>query len=288
MPTATEAKQKAVNQSEVLKQYSDIETPRVEADLLSEADNARRMFDLPAEFYGLSTILICSIWPEALDSQPFTHGGVGRRVYHIEAGSIEKPAYLPLQNTFDMIIQQVGQDKGHYPATIPAAAYGNDIIRFWTGDTPANRRGKKGIGIIKGQRNAQGLVEATPAELAELERLQNGYLDYQIDSADRFWDRNERERIGNEHKRALKLRGQDVAQHPWFRSRVQTYNDCPECFEPVKVEAIFCKTCSQPIVDHFMKRDEIPDAAKWPRVFKEFERLTAKAAAPKENKNANV
>jgi hypothetical protein len=280
MPTATEAKQKAVNESEVLAQYSAIETSRVEADLEGEAQQRQRMFDLPAEFYGLSTITICSIWPEALDSQPFTHGGVGRRVYHIEAGSVEKPAYMQLQNTFDMIIQQQGQEKGTYPATIPAASYGNDIIRFWTGDHPGNRRGKKGIGIIRGQRNPKtGLLEATPAEIAELERLQNGFLDYLIDAADRFWDRGERERIGSEHKRALKLRNQDVAQHPWFRSRVQTYNDCPECFEPVKVEAIFCKTCRQTIVDHFIRVGEVPDAAKWPRVYKEFERMTAKKAS---------
>lgn len=274
MAAPTVLDKQRVNQSELLNQYSTAQTPGVEADLQQEA-NARRMFDLPAEFFGLSTIVVCSIWPERMESQSFTHGGVGRRIYTIEAGSIEKPTYMVLQNTFDMIIQQQGQEKGHYPATIPAASYGSEIIRFWTGDHPANRRGKKGIGIIKGH-VVNGLIQATDAELADLARLQNGFLTYLIERADMYWDRGEREKIGNEHKRALKLLGQDIAQHPWYRSKVQIYNDCPECFESVKVEAIFCSHCRQSIVDSFMRRDEIPDSAKWPRVTKEIERLTAK------------
>lgn len=274
MAAPTVVDKQRVNQSELLNQYSTTQTPGVEADLQQEATNARRMFDLPAEFFGLSTIVVCSIWPERMESQSFTHGGVGRRIYTIEAGSIEKPTYMVLQNTFDMIIQQQGQEKGHYPATIPAASYGSEIIRFWTGDHPANRRGKKGIGIIKG--HVVNGLQATDAELADLARLQNGFLTYLIERADMYWDRGEREKIGNEHKRALKLLGQDIAQHPWYRSKVQIYNDCPECFEPVKVEAIFCSHCQQSIVDSFMRRDEIPDSAKWPRVTKEIERLTAK------------
>lgn len=276
---ATIEQKRQVNQSEVLAQYSTQEGARVEADLHAEADVSRRLFDLPPELFGLSTIVICSIWPQKMDSQPFTHGGVGRKVYSIEAGSVVKPAYLILQNTFDMIIQQQGQERGNYPAQIPAAAYGNDIIRYWTGDHPANKRGKMGIGIIKGQRNAQGLITATPDEIAQLEKLQSGYLDYLIERADQLWDTGKREMIGNEHKRALKLRGQDINQHPWYRSRVQMYNDCPECFEPVKVEAIYCRHCSQSIVKHFTDRDEIPDPAKWPSITRELERLTKKKGA---------
>jgi hypothetical protein len=280
--TINDRDRQKVNQSEVLAQYNQIELPKAEEDLRQEAANARRMFDLPSEFFSLSTIVVCSIWPEALDSQTFTHGGIGRKVYHIEAGSVEKPAYMILQNTFDMIIQQIGQEKGSYPATIPAAAYGNDIIRYWTGDHPANTRGKKGIGIIKGQINAKNQIEATPQEIHELERLQNGYLDYLIERADNFWDRGDRDKIGVQHKRALALRNQDITLHPWFRSRVQMFNECPNCAEPIKSDAIFCKVCSQNVVDYFIKYNEVPDAAKWPRVYKLYERMTATA-----NANAN-
>lgn len=267
--------QRKINQSEVLAQYNVTESPQVEADLHKEADTARRMFDLPAELFGLSSVVLCSIWPQRMESQIFTHAGVGRKIYTIEAGSLERPSYLILQNTFDLIIQQQGTEKGHYTATIPAASYGNDIIRYWTGDHPGNRRGKKGIGIIKGHA-VNGLVTATPAELANLNHLQTEFLSYLVERADQLWDGGKREQIGNEHKRALKILGQDISQHPWFRSKIQMYNDCPECYEPVKIEAISCRHCSKSIPAYFMERDEIPDAVKWPRVVQEIDRLTKK------------
>lgn len=277
MPTATKetSTARAVNQSQILAEYSQSEEPRVTAELEQEAPLARRLFDLPAEMYGLSSVVLCSIWPERLQSQAFTHGGVGRKIYTIEAGSVERPAYLSLQNTFDMVIQQLGTEKGHYAATIPAAAYGNDIIRFWTGDHPANKRGKKGIGIIRGKFNREtSQVEATPEEIAELERHQHGFLSYLVERADNFWDRGEREKIGNEHRRALRMLKLDVGQHPWFRSKIQIYNDCPYCAEKVQVDAIFCKVCRQDIVEYFMKRGLVPDVGQWPRVVKEMEFLT--------------
>lgn len=274
MPAVADSPVK-VNQSEVLAQYSQAEAPRVEAELHQEADVARKLFDLPAEFYGLTSIVICSVWPERMVSQYFTHGGVGRKTYTIEAGSAERPSYLSLQNTFDMVIQQAGQEREYSPRPIPAAAYGNDIIRFWTGDHPANKRGKKGIGIIKGRLNqSSGKIEATPEEITELVRLQNGYLDYLVERADNFWDRGEREKIGNEHRKALRMRNQDINQHPWYRSRVQAYNDCPYCAEKVQMDAIFCKTCHKDIVQYFVERNVVPDGALWPRVVKEMERIT--------------
>jgi len=115
---------------EALRAFNETESPQTAADIEAEVRHRERMFNIPAEFQNARFVTICSVWPERMVSQAFTHAGVGIRRYTIEAGSLNKPAYLLLENTFDLVIQQEGVGEvGHGVRTITAVSYGADIIK---------------------------------------------------------------------------------------------------------------------------------------------------------------
>jgi hypothetical protein len=261
---------------EAMRMYSEAEMPRAEADIAAEAQARAALFSIPAELVEAPAIIICSIWPEPLDSQPFHHGGVGRKIYSIAAGSPENPAYLIIKNTWDWTIVQEGQgQRGDRQTPIFASSVANDLIRHWTGDHPGNRRGKKGVGIVVGQLNEKTRrMEATPAEIASLEKAQKGFLTYLVERADQFWDSGQREKVAGslEYRKALRMLGLDINQHPWYRSKVQLYNDCPLCAEKVSVNAIHCKHCHSSITAYFVDRDIEVSKAEWPKVYDDMKR----------------
>lgn len=256
---------------EAIRQYSESEAPFVQADIEAEAMAARRLFELPSELIEAPAITICSVWPFAIDSQPFTHGGIGRRIYSIAAGSPEKPAYLHVKNTWDYVQVQEGVGQlGHNQASIYASQVAKDIIRFWTGDHPGNRRGKKGIGVVRGR-------IANLLEIKELEAQQKAFLSYLVDRADEAWDHGKREKIGHEHRRAFRMLGLDEAQHPWVRQRMQTHNSCPWCESRVPTTVLVCGTCRGSLIEYFADRMDEFKPESWPKVAKEMARLNAAA-----------
>ncbi len=258
---------------ELMRQYSEAEAPLVELDLEAEKKKHKELFDLPSELIEAPSITICSIWPFPLDSQPFHHGGRGRQIYSIAAGSVENPAYLKIKNTWDYILVQEGVGQvGHMPAPILASALVKDLINFWTGDHPGNRRGKKGVGAIRG-------TYATPQELKELEKYQKAWLTYLVERADENWDNGKREKIGNEHRRAFRMLGLDEAQHPWVRSRVLTHNSCPWCESRVATTVLTCGQCRGSILEYYAERMDEFNPAMWPKVSKEIERLAKKQSS---------
>lgn len=276
----------APSPAETLRDYNARESPRAEADLEAEAQMRDALFNLPPGIQQQPYVVICSIWPERLISPPFAHSGVGRKNYYLEPGSIEKPSYLVVQNTFTYIQHANGQDPISYiEMPIYASGLGQNLIQHWTGDHPGNRRGKKGVGIIEGRRGADGKFEATEREIETLARQQRDFLGYIVERADMHWDSGrpgDRERATSpEPRKALKLLGLDENQHPWFRSKVKQYSPCPACDERISTGAIKCGKCQENLAKHFMDRDEIPSVDEWPRVVKEIERLTARQSSKK-------
>lgn len=262
--------------TELMRAYNETEAPRISADLEAEKKAAEALFTLPADVVEAPYVTLCSIWPEPLDSQPFHHNGVGRKIYSLAAGSPETPAYCLLKNVWDWITVQEGVgEKGYQQVTVTAGQIAIDLIKHWTGDHPANRRGKRGIGIIRGEFNPQTKrFEATAEEISILEKQQRGFLGYIVERCDQAWDSGKREYGFSEGRKALKMLGLDINQHLWYRSKVQLYNECPNCAEKVQVNAIYCKICHQSITEYFMNRDLIPDKAQWPKVVEDMERLT--------------
>lgn len=277
---ATESRRMDRSAIDALRVYNEQESPRAAADLEVEALMKSRMFSLPAELIQAPFVVVCSVWPERLTSQAFTHGGAGIKRYKIEPGSPEKPSYLPIQNTYDLIQQpeSLTGPLGHRPATILASQIAVDLIQYWTGDHPGNRRGKKGVGVIKGTRTETGSIVATPDEIVQLVKMQHDFLSFLVERADEYWDIGKREKVTNEHRKALKMLGLDIGQHPWYRSKVQLYNTCPRCAEKILVEANFCKHCRTDLVEFFMDENVVPDGEIWPSVVRAIERKTAKTA----------
>jgi hypothetical protein len=265
MPTAEDTQ---VSPLEAIRQYNESQEAIIGVDLEAERAAMDRLLQMPAELIQAPTVVICSIWPERLLSQYFTHGGVGRKQYVIPAGSPEAPGYCVLHNTFDLVIQQEGMEMGVGPKPIMAAQIAVDLIRFWTGDHPGLIRGRKGVGIIKGKMDAQGKVTATSKEIAELAYQQNEFLRYLVEKADELWDTGKRFQITGEHKKALVMLGLDQTQHPWFRSKVQTNSSCPLCTERIPYNVRMCKFCNQDLVRYFAESGE--DTSNWPTIAKDL------------------
>lgn len=263
----------AMSPIEALREYNAAESPAAIMDLEAEAQARERIFSMPAELLNAPFVVICSIWPEPLESQPFTHGGSGIKRYRIPPGSPEKPQYLLLQNTYDLIIQQEGiGEKGHRAAPIMASQIAHDIIMHWTGDHPGNQRGKKGVGVIRGVRTVAGGIEATPDEILNLVTQQKAFLSFLVERADEWFDNGKREKIGKEHRKALKMLGLDETQHLWVRSKVNQYNQAPCCAERVLTEATVCRHCHTNLINWFIEEDIVPEQSKWPKVFAAIER----------------
>lgn len=277
--------QMSVSRFEALRQFNETEAPRAASEVEQEAARVRMMFETPAELLQAPYIVVCSVWPERMVSQAFTHGGVGIKRYTIEAGSPEKPAYMYLQNTYDYIIQQEGiGEKGYGAKTILAAQYAVDILRLWTGDHIGNIAGKKGIGIIKGEPTGDpnNRIRATKKEIDTLTRDQVNFLKFLIDRADSCWDSSDhmlkRKAPTRENRMALDMLGLDPEQHGWYRSKSAIkFQKCPFCAQSMLADAIFCAHCRQEAARFFIERDQTPSVEQWPAVAAEVKRIKALA-----------
>lgn len=139
---------------DALRAYNMEEVPRIQADLEAEKMVRERLFNMPAEAFRRSYVVICSIWPENLVSEPFHHGGLGRKRYTIEAGSDKNPAYTLIETTFDWITNNgPNGTPENMQGVIHAHQIAKDLIQHWTGDHPGNKKGKRGIGVIEGRLN---------------------------------------------------------------------------------------------------------------------------------------
>lgn len=262
---------------EALRQYNAAELPTVEKDTAAEDRARERLFDAPAELYQAPAVYVCSVWPRRVESEPFSHGGIGAKRYVLEPGSPKKPFVLAIRNTYTLVMT-IGSlsPSGDFmsaqePKPVYAAQIAKDVIQRETGNHPGNVRGKKGIGIIAGP-------VPTPAEIEYLANLQTEFLKYIVERADEFYDSGKREKIGGEHREALKMLALDELQHPWYRSKMQMYNSCPACAERILVEARVCKVCHSDLVKFFTDAGELPSKDQWPNVFKAMDKATAKGA----------
>jgi hypothetical protein len=260
--------------------FNATETPIVLANEAKAELAARAMFQVPEEMFRRPSVTICSIWPHELESKPFSRGGKGRVIYRIAAGSPEKPSYLRVDNTYDMIQQQDGpQSIQQVAAPITGAHQAQNLVQYWVGDHPGNQAGRKGVGIINGD-------VATPEEIARLVKQQHNFLHFLVDRADDYHRVGKSFKISGEHKRALEMLRLDIKMHPWYTSIIQLYNDCPECSEKIFNTATKCRYCSISLAQYFLDRDIEVDAAIWPNVPKEMEFQKKRAKNKKEQVGA--
>lgn len=240
--------------------------------------SAQARFKPPARMMQSNRVVICSIWPEELISNPRSRGGQGAYRYHLAAGSVEKPSYLAVEPTYDIIFNPASPPDRPAEGTmggIPAAIEAASLVQFWAGDHYANAAGKKGVGIIEGEK-------ATSKEIQDLQRSQENWLKYMVNQADRYWRSNkpnEIEKINNEHRRALKMLGLDYKLHPWYQDVVQVYSQCPWCESSVKSFAIFCSTCHKDIAPYYIERGIEVDAKALPKVAEEIVRIKKQKVA---------
>jgi len=105
---------------------------------MSEAPPPVRTESLPAEWMnGMQArptyVVVCSIYPRALRSEPMAHGGRARVYYELPAGSLERPSYLKVYNTFTMA-QNIYQDSDANqlsPKPIDARNFAqNDLVGY--------------------------------------------------------------------------------------------------------------------------------------------------------------
>ena len=261
---------------EALRMYNAQEAPRTQADIEEEIRMKAALFSIPAELIQMPYVTLCSVWPEALVSQPFVHGGIARKFYYMEPGSPEKPSTLLLQNTFQGVtVNQGNGDPGQDAKPILAGQIAVDLISHWTGDHPGNRKGKKGIGVIQG-RVEDGKIIPLPQEIAALEKTQREFLSFLVERADEYHDLGKREKITNEHRKALKMLGLDETQHPWYRAKRMQFNSCPACQKRIEQNVYKCAFCHTDLAEHFMMMDEVPSAELWPMVVKVIDRRTSK------------
>ena len=271
--------------TELIRRHNEAESPRAAAEVEAEVTVRERLLAMPAELLNAGYVTLCSIWPERLTSQCFHHGGAGRKFYTIPPGSATEPSYLLLQNTYDIVLVQEGMDKGYAEKVIRADQIAVDLIMYWTGDHPANVRGKKGVGVIKGKM-VDGKVRATPEEITALKKQQDGFLQFLVDRADDFWMKGDRGKIQKEHKLAVRYLGLDEKSHLWINDTIQKHVNCPWCGDRVPIEAIVCKTgCRRDIAPYYVERDL--QAEGWPAVMAEIERLTKKKKGTKDDPSKN-
>jgi len=249
--------------------------------------------DGPYQNAAFAPVVVCSIWPETLTSQPFAHAGAGRKTYSIPAGSPENPSVKIFESTFQIANQldSSGGEERLSPSRrdVPAMAYVENMIQYWTGDIEAPEGAHKGIGIIKGMRDSKGQIVPTSEELRLLRRAQMAYLQYLVSYADNLWDSQDpkkRNQIRRSplYRLAAQLLGVDEKQHLWVRSQIASYNNCPRCGTRVLDFVEVCSSCNTDFVLHFMERNLTPDPRKWPGVASEIERRLEAATKPQGEK----
>lgn len=256
-----------------------IERPGVAAvagDVALEND-AQARFKPPARMMNQHEVTIVSIWPEELISDSRPRGGQGAYRYQIGAGTRQKPSYLRVGSTYDIVFNPASPPMAPAETTsgmIPAVIEAASLVRYWAGDHHANRFGKKGIGIIEG-------TVATDKELEQLERDQISWLKAMIAQADRYWRSNkpnEIEKIGKEHRKALELLRLDFKLHTWYDNVVAVYAACPRCESPIKNTSTFCIECKLDIPPYVIEEGIEIDAASLPRVAEKVAKMKKKAA----------
>lgn len=243
---------------------------------VSEAPPPVRTENLPQEmFSGMpgsrpSGVTICSIYPRDLKSEPFAHGGRGRVIYELKAGSVEKPSYLRVYNTFTMA-QNIYQDSDASqlaPKPIEARSFAqNDLVGYWASHFVNGTVGRIGVFICAGD-------EATPQELEQAKQLQEEFFKEQVRLADEKWFGGERKFNLTEARRATKwLKDLDVKRHPWLADvRYDSTKLCPQCSEQVASTSHYCKECKTNIAAYLMERGR-PAPEGWQAVAMEMEFL---------------
>lgn len=252
----------------------------------------------PPTFLGdMSPVVLCSIWPEKLISQPFSHAGAGRRRYIMEPGTPANPSTKVFQSTWMTIHSSEGGPDGDritdVTKNVPAIRYVEDMVKHWTGDLEVPEGAQKGIGIIRGMKDGLGEIVPTPSELQHLRSVQNAYLHFQVQHADNLWDSNDPKqrdmlRKSRSYRLAAKLLGVDEKQHPWVRSNIAAHNSCPRCGARILDFVEMCGICSTDLVVYFTDRNITVDPNKWPGVAREIERRLEAATAPESKEKQNV
>lgn len=239
---------------------------------VSEEMSAQSRFAPRVDLMGMPNVTICSVYPLDLISEPLPRAGHGAWRYRIAAGSVEKPSYLQINMTSDMVINQAAppdQPIEHMMGFIPAAVEAAELVKFWAGNHPMNRFGKIGVGVISGS-------VATKEELAALEKGQVSFWKAIINQADQNWqsgDPKKIAKIGPEARHAFEFLKLDPKLHRWYSNTTQVNLECPWCSSSVLNTAIFCTSCRNSITSYFLERDLEVDAEKWPRVAEDVERM---------------
>lgn len=241
--------------------------------------------DIPAEFVrgtnvpGAS-ITLCSIYPQDLESITLPHGG-GLKVYKIKAGSMAKPSYTTIYNTFTMVMgMQTDPDRppDREPKQITASDIVKDLLKHWGGDHPATRAGFIGVFACKG-------TTATAEELQRAKEKQEAYFRRIVADADAAWaDPRRRNNLSlEEARRAMEWLGdKNHRAHEWYRPISQVeYRACPACASDVETVAHVCKSCHTNIAVWLRDRDRIVEPGSWPGVEAEMKFLAKAAVAAK-------
>ena len=237
--------------------------------------------DLSQEFVAdmpiqASYVTICSIWPMSKESVQFAHGGK-LKTYRIEAGSLEKPSYLRIYNTYTLT-QNINRVEDGDPAQMARAVNArqlaqNDLVGYWTGNTLVGHTGRIGIFVCQSDR-------ATPAELQNAKREQESFCKAQIQNADEQWFGGKRGFPLTEARRAaIWMKDTDQKRHPWFSDvGFDSTRECPKCGDQVSTARSFCKGCSTNVAEYLMERSR-PAPENWAAVKEEMEFLAKKAGA---------
>ena len=198
--------------------------------------------------------------------------------YIMEAGSMQKPSYLRVYNTF-MWVQNIqaadpNSDPGRTMVQITGAAIAKDLLQAWGGDHPAVRAGMIGVFICKGD-------VATPQELAAAKASQEARFRQIVANTDAAYeDERRRPHLSlEEGRRAMEWLGdKDHRTHRWYKPITQVeYQVCPACGGDVLTTAHICRGCQTNIAVYLRDRGRsVPQG--WTGVESEMEFLVKASA----------
>lgn len=226
-------------------------------------------------------VTICSIYPLPVESDIMPHMSVSVvdgqprrgsiRRYKMEAGSVDKPAYLRVYDTHSLVqnTQRMnGDDPEMLPQPIAAGDIAANLIQAWGGNQLNAHAGAAGIFICKGD-------TATPDELAAAQSRQTARFRFDISAADELW-LNPNRRNGTlyvEARRAAEWLGvKDVKAHPWLGTlEYKEAKKCPACGTDVDITVHVCLGCRENIAKYMLDRGM--EVNNWPGVEREMEFL---------------